>query len=101
MVTRIVRREDLIAALAWGLGAAAGTAIGAYLTAVGGEGAPGIEQIEAASDLLVMPAAAFGIVFVGYLGAMAIVRVARGSSSEQRADGQNEDEKPEGDGIVG
>lgn len=59
-------------ALPWALGAAVGVAGGAYLTAVGGAGAPGATALDAWADLVVLPAVAFAIVFVVHLLAQAV-----------------------------
>ncbi len=56
-------------AATWGVGAAIGVAVGGWLTAVGGAGAPGVESLELAEDLLVLPGlaglAVFGIHLLG------------------------------------
>lgn len=56
------RLPAVLDAFTWGVGVAAGVAVGAYLTAVGGTGAPGTEGIELA-ETLTLPLIAGGVVF--------------------------------------
>ncbi len=53
----------LFRAATWGVGVAAGVALGSWLTVVGGAGAPGLESIDPGTDLLMLPAAAGGAMF--------------------------------------
>lgn len=57
-----VSRAALLSA-SWAVGVAVGVALGAYLTAVGGAGAPGIGGIDLGVDLLGLPALSFAAVF--------------------------------------
>ncbi len=54
----------------WALGVGIGVALGAYLTAVSGSGAPGVESLDL-SEILWMPLASAGAVFV----ALFLVRI--------------------------
>jgi len=54
-------------ALTWAFGAAAGVALGGYLTLVSGSGAPGRQAVDPMIDLVVLPAIAFGVVLVVHL----------------------------------
>lgn len=47
-------------ALTWGAGVAAGVALGAYLTAVGGAGAPGVTALDR-SELVTLPLLSGGV----------------------------------------
>lgn len=66
----------LLDALTWGVGVGVGVALGAYLTAVGGVGSPGVEGLDL-SETFTLPVAAGGIVFVSVLGIEALVAVLR------------------------
>jgi hypothetical protein len=63
---------------AWGLGAAIGVALGAWLTLVGEAGAPGIEGLDTGTDVFVVPLAAFAVVFVAHLGLQVTIAWVRG-----------------------
>jgi hypothetical protein len=67
---------------AWGLGAAVGVALGAWLTLVGQAGAPGVEGLDPGTDLVVVPLAAFAIVFVAHLGLQLTVAWMRGRRAD-------------------
>ncbi len=51
----------------WAVGVALGTAAGAWLSVVGASGAPGAQGLDVVSELLVVPALAGILVFLGYL----------------------------------
>lgn len=63
--------------LTWALGVALGVALGGYLTLTSGAGAPGAKAVDAAADLLVLPAAAASGVFVAYLVGATVVGFVR------------------------
>jgi hypothetical protein len=63
---------------AWGLGAAIGVALGAWLTLVGQAGAPGVEGLDPGTDLIVVPLVAFAVVFVVHLAIQLAVALVRG-----------------------
>jgi hypothetical protein len=63
---------------AWGLGAAIGVALGAWLTLVGQAGAPGVEGLEPGTDLIIVPLVAFALVFVVHLAIQLAVALVRG-----------------------
>lgn len=73
----------LLDALTWGVGVGVGVALGAYLTAVGGVGSPGVEGLDL-SETFTLPVAAGGIVFVTVLGIEALVAVVRRARSSHR-----------------
>ncbi len=50
-------------AITWGVGVAAGVALGAYLTAVGGTGAPGVTALDR-SELVTLPIISGGVTVV-------------------------------------
>lgn len=63
-------------AATWAIGAAIGVALGAWLSVVGSAGAPGAEQLDVTSELVIAPLAAGAAVFVLYLlGAAALVGI--------------------------
>ncbi|MBE0475986.1 MAG: hypothetical protein IBX62_02680 [Coriobacteriia bacterium] len=67
----------LARAVPWAVGAALGVAAGAYLTAVGGAGAPGASALDAWVDLVALPALAFAAMLAAHLllqGAAALIR---------------------------
>lgn len=68
-------------ALTWGAGTAIGVAAGAWLTAVGGTGAPGLESIDTFGDLVVLPLLAGGAVVVAHLAGQGVVAVVRRARS--------------------
>ena len=71
-------------AAAWGLGAAVGVMLGAWLTAVGAAAPPGENAIDIVSDLLVLPAVAFVGVGLASFGIQVIVAALRGRAVERR-----------------
>lgn len=77
--------SGLLDALTWGVGVGVGVALGAYLTAVGGVGSPGVEGLDL-SETFTLPVAAGGVMFVFVLGLealLAIVRRSRAGYSHQ------------------
>lgn len=66
----------------WAVGAAAGVALGGWLTLVGGSGAPGAAGLDPIADLAVLPASAFGVVLVVHFGAQIVMAALRGRSVE-------------------
>ena len=81
-------------AATWGVGAAIGVAVGGWLTAVGGAGAPGVESLELAEDLIVLPALAglsvFGLHIVGQVVLGSIRRLRSGSGHGDGEDDERE-----------
>jgi len=75
--TRFRLGSALLWASSWAFGAAMGVALGGWLTAVGGSGAPGIEGIQPVTDLVLLPAVAFGAVFLVNLGFQVLVAIVR------------------------
>lgn len=67
---------------AWGLGAAIGVALGSWLTLVGQAGAPGVEGLDAGTDLFVVPLVAFAVVFVVHLVLQMTIAWVRGRRAE-------------------
>ena len=65
-------------AMTWGVGVAAGVALGGWLTLVGGAGAPGAEALEPLADLVVLPALAGGSVALIHLVGQVIASALRG-----------------------
>jgi len=69
-------------AATWGIGVAIGVALGGWLTAVGGAGAPGAEAVQPLTDLVLLPAAAFGVVFVVHFEVQLTAALIRGRSHD-------------------
>lgn len=67
-------------ALTWAVGVATGVALGGWLTLVGGSGAPGAGELQPASDLVGLPALAFGVVAVVHLVGQLVAATVRGRS---------------------
>jgi len=67
---------------AWGLGAAIGVALGAWLTLVGEAGAPGVAGLDTGTDLFTVPLAAFAVVFVAHLAIQVTIAWARGRRAD-------------------
>lgn len=65
-------------AVTWAVGAAIGVALGAWLSVVGSAGAPGAEQLDVTSELVVAPLAVGAAVFVLYLLGGAVLAGIRG-----------------------
>ncbi len=92
--------EGLLWSVTWALGVAVGVAAGGWLTVTGGAGAPGAPALDPLSDLVLLPGAAFAVVF----GLQVAVRLAgaalRGravSSGERKRDNEHGDDH----GIAG
>ena len=73
-------------ALTWGVGVAAGVALGGWLTLVGGAGAPGVEALEPLADLVVLPAVAGGAVMLVHLLGQLIAAAVRGRGAVSPAE---------------
>jgi hypothetical protein len=71
----------LLWSASWGLGAGLGVAAGAWLTVVGQAGAPGVESLDAGSELLALPALVFGAVLAAHLAWQVVVASLRGARS--------------------
>jgi hypothetical protein len=72
----------LAMSFAWGLGAAIGVALGAWLTLVGESGAPGVQGLDTGTDLFAIPLAAFAVVFVAHLALQVSIAWARGRRAD-------------------
>lgn len=73
--------KGLFWASTWGVGAGIGVALGGWLTAVGGAGAPGVEALDLVEDVLLLPLLAGGVVFLAHLVGQIIVHAVRRSRS--------------------
>lgn len=73
-------------AATWALGVAVGVALGGWLTVVGGAGTPGVESLDLAEDVLLLPGAVALVVFFVYLAGYGLVTRVRGKSSSRDAD---------------
>lgn len=76
--------DALLWSAAWGAGAAIGVALGAWLTAVGGAGAPGAQALEVTSDFVVLPALAFAAVAASHFAFQVALAVLRGRPVSRR-----------------
>lgn len=94
--------RTLLLSVSWGIGAGAGVALGAVLTAVSGAGAPGLSGLDAGTDLTVAPWIVGGAVFVLHLTWTLLVALVRGHRSRHRGAHERKDhqEHPE-DGVDG
>ncbi len=100
--TRFSWRVAVFWASTWAIGAAIGAAIGGYLTLVSGSGAPGVQDIDPLTDLVVLPLAAFGAVFVTHLGLQTVAAAMRGRRAGAQSQGDADDQDPQdGDDGVG
>ncbi|TDB38968.1 MAG: hypothetical protein D9V44_04655 [Actinobacteria bacterium] len=82
-------------ACTWALGAALGVALGGYLTLTSGAGAPGQSALDPTTDLVILPIAAFGIVFALHLGGQLVLGVIRGRRVAQpQSERYHRDEEP-------
>jgi hypothetical protein len=92
----------VLLSVAWGAGAAAGVALGAVLTAMGGAGAPGLSGLQAGSDLVVVPWIVGGVVAVGHLAGTLLLGVVRGRRVRECAAQDDERHERRGeDGVDG
>jgi hypothetical protein len=73
--------RGLFWAATWGVGAGIGVALGGWLTAVGGAGAPGVESLNLFEDVVLLPLLAGGAVFFVHLAGQLIVHVIRRTRS--------------------
>lgn len=78
-ISPIVR--GLFWAATWGVGTGIGVALGGWLTAVGGAGAPGVEALDLVEDVVLLPLLAGGAVFFVHLAGQLIVYAIRGARS--------------------
>ncbi|GAB4283676.1 MAG: hypothetical protein Kow0067_04930 [Coriobacteriia bacterium] len=86
----------------WAIGAAIGAAIGGYLTLVSGSGAPGAQDLDPMTDLVVLPLAAFAVVFLVHLCVQLLAAIARGRRADAERDSEAGDQQPQGrDDSVG
>lgn len=87
--------------LTWAVGVALGVALGAYLTVLGAAAAPGDVALDA-TELLILPAIAGGVVFVVSFVARVIIAFVRRIPSAREGDGYDGDRNhSEGNGITG
>lgn len=85
---------------AWGLGVALGVALGAYLTAVGGTGAPGATSLDV-SEILQLPLLAGATVFIGVTLLSAVASYVAGVLNARRPHkNDHDDEHHEHDGVA-
>ena len=75
--------EALFWSLTWGVGAGLGVALGGWLTAVGGSGAPGAGGMDIGTDLVGLPFAVLGVVTLVHLVAQILASAVRGRSRER------------------
>jgi hypothetical protein len=81
-------------AATWGVGAAIGVAVGGWLTAVGGAGAPGVESLDLTEDVLLLPLLTGLAVFSAHILLQLVVGfVRRGRAGA--SDGDSEDDQRE------
>ena len=84
----------LLMSAGWGVGVAAGVALGAVLTIVSGSGAPGLAGLDVTSDLVLIPLACGAAVFlVHFAFSVAIGAVKRARTGEM---GAKRDQQEEG-----
>ncbi len=93
-------REAAFWAASWGLGAAIGVALGGWLTLVGGSGAPGVEGLDPAVDLGLLPLGAFGAVMLVHLLGQVVAAALRGRA-EGRGEDERDHERAEDNGVAG
>jgi len=70
----------------WAAGAAIGVALGAWLTVVSGAGAPGVQSLDIAEDLLMLPALTGVAVFLVYLAGSGVVALVRARTAPKNPD---------------
>jgi len=70
----------------WAVGVAIGVALGAWITVVSGEGAPGVQSLDIAEDLLMLPALAGVAVFLLYLAGSGLVALVRARTAPKSSD---------------
>ena len=92
--------EALVWSVSWGAGAAIGVALGGWLTLVGGSGAPGATGLDPVSDLVVLPAAAFGSVVLVHIVGQLVVAALRGRAVS-RSHEKRDDQRGEHNGVTG
>lgn len=76
--------DAVLWSVSWGVGVALGVMLGAWLTAVGGAGAPGPESLEVTSDLVALPAVAGGVVAGLHFAFQLVVAALRGRAIARR-----------------
>jgi len=79
-------RTAVFWAATWGIGVACGVALGAWLTVVSGAGAPGVQSLDIAEDLLLLPVLAGVAVFLLHLAGSGVVAWVRGRTAPKRPD---------------
>lgn len=92
--------EALLLSVSWGVGVAAGVALGGWLTLVGGAGAPGTGGLDPISDLVVLPGAAFLVVVAVQLVVRVSAAALRGRS-HRGSKHEDDQQRAEDDGVVG
>ncbi len=73
----------VLRAIPWGLGAGVGVALGGWLTAVGGVGAPGVQSLEPGVDLFVLPIVGGLLVVIGHIAVDALAQFVRARRVQQ------------------
>lgn len=96
LFTRDMLADGIRAGLGWGLGVGTGVALGAYLTAVGGAGAPGASTLDT-SDTVILPllsaGAAFVLVSVVHICASALAGLVRAGRCDEEHDDEERAER--------
>jgi len=77
-------------AATWGLGVSLGVALGGWLTVIGGAGTPGVESLDLAQDVFVLPLVVGGCVFVVHFTGQVVAAIVRGRRAAR--DSNTEDE---------
>lgn len=75
--------EALFWSMTWGAGTAIGVALGGWLTVVGGSGAPGAGGLDVWTDLVVLPALTFAVVFTVHLCGQLVAATVRGGARDR------------------
>jgi hypothetical protein len=92
--------EAIFWSATWGVGAAIGVALGGWLTVVGGSGAPGAGGLDAWTDLVVLPALTFAVVFAVHLCGQLFAATVRGGARDRGHQEQRE-KRGTNDEVVG
>lgn len=73
-------------AATWGMGVAIGVVLGAWLTVVSGAGAPGVQSLDIAEDILLLPVLAGSVVFLLHLAGSGVVALVRARTAPKHPD---------------
>lgn len=80
---------SMVEALTWGAGVALGVGLGAYLTAVGGTGAPGVQALDL-SETVMLPLVVGGATTVVVLAVRLVGALLRRSASHRARDDEGD-----------